>query len=129
MTITFTIRCPESRSNARKHWRDQHEDDKAAQTLVWAALASTGQIVTPHDRLLLATTKPKKIVRFTRYFGGTVKQMDFGNYVASCKPVLDALKLQREALIYDDSPLYCTEIYEPQVKNKSRAGQLEVEIT
>ena len=126
--ITFTIRCPESRSNARKHRMEQAADDKEIQRLVWAALAESGQIQTSHAKLILAATKTQKIVKFTRFWGGASKEMDFGNFVASCKPVLDALKLQREGLIYDDAPAYCREMYD-QVKDSERAGQLKIEVS
>lgn len=127
-TVRFTIKAPKSRSNQRVHWAVRHNQDRAIHSEVWAAVAAAKAMPTSRQKLLLATEKPKRTVRFIRYWGGRVREMDFGNFVASVKPVLDALKLDRIGLIFDDAPSYCVEVYE-QVKDKAQAGQLQVEIS
>ena len=130
MSIKFTIKCPESRSNSRCHWSVQYKRDRKVNFAVRIALSASKQMPKSHDKLVLGMDKPQRVVRFTRFFGGRSREMDFGNFVASCKPVLDSLKLDDKGvgLIYDDAPKYCREMYD-QIKDKERAGQLEVEVT
>ena len=113
-------------------------------------LACCPKRVTAHERLLMMTERPKRIVKFTRfwYVGKVdgkmvnVKELDRGdNLPGACKPVLDELKLvtwrgtymghkfQRDGLglIFDDHEKYCCTMYD-QVKDKNRAGQLLIEI-
>ena len=51
----------------------------------------------------------KRMICFTRPYGGRVKQMDQDNFIGGCKPVLDALV--KLGWIKDDSPQFVECIY------------------
>jgi hypothetical protein len=128
--VIFSIRHMDAGPNhGPKHHMARYKLNKKIRTAVWAALVESGKLPTSYQKLELATRPVKKIVKFTRFYGGRVKQMDNGNFIASCKAVLDALKLgdKGEGLIFDDRPEWLTDMYD-QVKDKSHAGKLEVEI-
>jgi len=130
LTVTFTIKCPPNTSNSRLHWAAKHKLFKKVRLEVWASLAQSKQLPTSHDKLVLAKSPVKKVVNFTRYYGGRWREMDWDGIACATKPVLDALKLGDggEGLIYDDAPKWCAVMWS-QVKNKAKAGTLEVEIT
>ena len=141
-SVRFEIPCPPNFENERMHWAVKSKAIREAREATRWAIIAARAMPTSHDRLLMATEPRKRVVSFVRFFGGKVREMDPGGLVSACKPVLDALKLvvghkrqygrmveiQGAGLLFDDSAKWVTTLYE-QVKDKSRAGQLEVEIT
>lgn len=109
---------------------ERYKLNQEIRKLVWAALVEAHLLPTPAKKLALAADPVKKVVSFIRYFGGSTHEMDKGNFIASCKAYLDALKLddRGEGLIFDDRPQWCTDLYE-QKKDTTRSGYLEIEIT
>lgn len=144
--IRFEIEAPPSLNVQRKWARNigQAVAFRAKLCLqMREALDKAGVRVSSADRLALATSKERRLVRFTRFFGGRVKELDQSdNFPGACKPVLDELKLvtwrRREfgqmvdregfGLIFDDAPAYCVAIYD-QVRDAGRAGRLQVEVS
>lgn len=142
--LSITIKCPVSRSNAHVHWRVQYERDEDVRTEMWAEIIGAHAMPTPHERLCLAEKPVKRIVKFTRYFGGNAKLMDFGNFVSTCKPALDALQLvlsrrkeygqivERKGFgfIATDTPAHVQDMYD-QVKTRDAKlqGQLKIEVS
>jgi|SRR6185503_19683165 len=138
--VVFTIKCPPSLNVQKKYGIGQAK--RFRDNLALEMLACCPKRVTAHERLLLMTDKPRRVVKFTRFWGGAVKELDRDdNLPGACKPVLDELKLvtwrrrvygamvERPGLglIFDDGPSYCTTVYD-QIKDKSRAGQLLIEV-
>ena len=124
------------------HWAVKSKAIRDARESTWIALRITREFPTSHERLLMAVNPVKRVVKFTRFYGGNRRRMDEGGLVSACKPVLDALKLivghrrqygrmteiQGAGLLYDDSPEWVTTMYE-QKKNPKRAGMLLVEVS
>ena len=140
--IRFTIPCPPNFENERMHWAVRSKAVQSARNRTLYAIAEAGAMPTAHERLVMATEPRKRVVKFTRYFGGRIREMDSGGIVSACKPVLDALKLvvghkrqygrmievQGAGILFDDSAKWVTTMHE-QVKDATRAGTLEVTIS
>lgn len=129
MAVSFTIKCPPNLSNQRGHWSVRARIGKEVRREVWAVLHETKQHPTAHDQYTLAKEPVKKLVTFTRYFGGRTREMDWDGVASATKPVLDALKLGDKGvgLIYDDAPKWCAVTWD-QKKDKDKAGTLEVTV-
>ena len=149
--VRFLIQAPPS-LNVQKKWRNVGQVKAFRDALVYEMVGAIPRALQPtsHQRLLLATNPVKRVVVFTRFwFVGkvgeklvNVKELDPDNFVGSCKPVLDELKLvtwrRREfgqmverpgfGFIVDDRSQYCQAMYDQQ-RNPARAGKLEVRIT
>lgn len=85
---------------------------------------------TANEKLNLARRPVKRLVSFTRYYGGRVKRLDGAdNLPGTCKPVLDFLVLKEGGLglIFDDRDEWCATCYE-QVEDRNKAGRLRVEV-
>lgn len=114
---------------------------KARESVAWA-LREASVYPSAHDRLLMATNPRKRVVKFTRFYGGRVREMDHGGIVSACKPLLDALKLivghakqfgrmveiHGAGIIFDDSMKWVTTLYD-HAKSRVKAGIVEIEIT
>jgi hypothetical protein len=146
--VVFTIKCPPSLNVQRKYGIGQKK--RFRDSLALEMLACCPKRVTAHERLLLATERPKRIVKFTRFwYVGKVgdklvnaKEFDkYDNLPGACKPALDELKLitwrgsylghkfecPGLGLIFDDNEKYCCALYDQQ-KSKEKAGQLLIEV-
>lgn len=141
-SASFEVRCPPS-LNEQKKWsvgRAKRFRDGLVLEMT-QALNAAGCRPTALDRLQLATEPVKRIVKFMRFFGGRVHELDKDNLIGGCKPLLDELKLvtwrrreyghmvEREGFgfIFDDAPEYCCAIYD-QKRDPAKAGLLRVEV-
>ena len=130
MSVKFTVKAQRNPLNgSHGHWTRDHAVMKKCRAAVAFALMEIGRIPSAHDKLVLAKSPVKKSVKFTRFWGGRSREMDFEGFVASCKHYLDALKMSDdgEGLIYDDSQTWVALLYD-QVKDKTKAGLLEIEV-
>lgn len=150
MNFTFTIKCPPSLNVQKKFGIGQKK--RFRDNLVLEMLGAIPPEMRPkaHEKLLLATSKTKRMVSFLRfwYVGKVgevkvdVKELDKNdNLPGACKPVLDELKLvtwrgnylghkfEREGFgfIFDDNEKYCVALYD-QKRDPQRAGELEVTV-
>lgn len=131
MPVAFTMRHMDPGPNhGPSHRMARHRLNKLIRKAVWASLLAEHALPTSAEKLALAQRPEKRCVKFTRFFGGRVNQMDKGNFVASCKAVLDALKLgdNGEGLIFDDRPEWLVDMY-LQEKDPAKAGVLLVEVS
>lgn len=128
--IHFLLRHMDAGPNhGPRHHMARYRLNQEIRRAVWAALVEAHALPSASAKLELATRPVKRVVTFTRFYGGRVREMDNGNFTASCKAVLDALKCgdRGEGLIYDDRPEWVTDVYQ-QRKSVKHAGLMLVEV-
>lgn len=138
--LHVVLRLPMTPShNAMKRWhwakyskfRDGLQWKIRQQLLTMRVKAPWQRLVPINDRGTIVSRKnggmfehdaAKTQLTITRHSAG---ELDYGNLVGGCKPLLDALV--REGLIFDDSPTWLDDAY-AQKPAKQKQGYTEVEV-